>query len=235
VVTKAAGKEYVYYRSAKYNREGHPRDRVREAGLDEQVVAMLGRLRQSDAVRDWFGRMPLLWAKENQDQNRVRTEDIRRQRTSPDEPARPTAKPSADERDGGARRSPRRTWSFGTGLPPLPCGVKRLTGAATNKPIERPKCLNFRKGLTDRRVKADNSAKRQILDLVCLNFRLVGVTLVPEWRKPFDLLTEGLSVLSSRGDRRLAFPNESGGRSLFMRAVTQSLVFSADELLIVGR
>ena len=44
-------------------------------------------------------------------------------------------------------------------------------------------------------------AKRRILEVVCLNFTLDGVTLVPEMRKPFDVFAEGLSVCSSRGDK----------------------------------
>ena len=42
---------------------------------------------------------------------------------------------------------------------------------------------------------ADYDAKRRILDIVCLNFLLEDVTLVPTMRKPFDMLVEGL-VLS---------------------------------------
>jgi hypothetical protein len=41
--------------------------------------------------------------------------------------------------------------------------------------------------------------KREILNLVCLNFRL-GVSLVAEMNKPFDMLAEGLLIPSSRGD-----------------------------------
>src|SRR5947207_1161190 len=40
------------------------------------------------------------------------------------------------------------------------------------------------------------------LEIVCLNWTLGGVSLVPEWRKPFDLLAEGLLTKESRGDRR---------------------------------
>jgi hypothetical protein len=45
------------------------------------------------------------------------------------------------------------------------------------------------------------SQKRRILEIVCLNWKLDGVSLVPEWRKPFDLLAEGLQKKDSRGDR----------------------------------
>lgn len=48
--------------------------------------------------------------------------------------------------------------------------------------------------------KADAAAKRQIFEIVCLNCRLVDVTLVPTIRKPFDVLAEGLILRSSRGD-----------------------------------
>ncbi|HWE94918.1 MAG TPA: hypothetical protein VG269_13215 [Tepidisphaeraceae bacterium] len=54
---------------------------------------------------------------------------------------------------------------------------------------------------TEKWVAGDDAAKRRILAITCLNFSLVGVSLVPEWRKPFDLLAEGLSVFSHRGDR----------------------------------
>jgi site-specific DNA recombinase len=47
---------------------------------------------------------------------------------------------------------------------------------------------------------ADWAAKRRILEIVCLNWKLDGVSLVPEWRKPFDLLAEGLQKKDSRGD-----------------------------------
>jgi hypothetical protein len=34
-----------------------------------------------------------------------------------------------------------------------------------------------------------------------LNLTLDGTILVPEWRKPFDLLAEGLLLKNSRGDK----------------------------------
>jgi hypothetical protein len=46
---------------------------------------------------------------------------------------------------------------------------------------------------------ADYAEKRKILEIVWLNCRLVDGTLVPEIRKPFDVLAEGLSVPLSGG------------------------------------
>jgi len=54
--------------------------------------------------------------------------------------------------------------------------------------------------LKDKWLNADVAAKRQLLEIVCLNFRLDGATLVPAIRKPFDVLAEGLLVSYSRGD-----------------------------------
>ena len=48
---------------------------------------------------------------------------------------------------------------------------------------------------------ADYNAKRRILEIICLNCRLDGATLVPERRKLFDILAEGLDYEKSRGER----------------------------------
>ena len=39
---------------------------------------------------------------------------------------------------------------------------------------------------------ADWAAKRRILEIVCLNYKLYGVSLVPEGKMPFDLSAERL-------------------------------------------
>ena len=48
---------------------------------------------------------------------------------------------------------------------------------------------------------ADSAVKRRYLEIVCLNFVLDDVTLVPTMRKPFDVLAEGLISKDSRGDK----------------------------------
>jgi site-specific DNA recombinase len=61
---------------------------------------------------------------------------------------------------------------------------------------------------------ADYAAKRRLLEIVCLNCRLDGVTLCPEMRKPFDVLVEG---------RFLKTSGEGGIRTL--GGVSPTLVF----------
>jgi site-specific DNA recombinase len=75
---------------------------------------------------------------------------------------------------------------------------------------------------------ADFAEKRKLLDLVFSNFKLDGVTLCSEIRKPFDVLAKGLVVPSDRGDRRLTFPNESVKGSLLLQAITQRFEFTED-------
>src|SRR6516225_5312136 len=48
---------------------------------------------------------------------------------------------------------------------------------------------------------ADYPEKRRLLEIVFLNCRLNDATLVPEMRKPFDVLAEGLLTKNSRGER----------------------------------
>ena len=63
------------------------------------------------------------------------------------------------------------------------------------------KTFELSQRLEEKWLTADSSAKRQILEMICLNLRLDGVTLVFEMRKPFDLLAEGLLLKNSRGDK----------------------------------
>lgn len=63
------------------------------------------------------------------------------------------------------------------------------------------KAFELSQRLTERWDTADIDAKRRILEILWLNCTLVEVSLVPEWRKPFDLLVEGLSDDNGRAKR----------------------------------
>jgi hypothetical protein len=53
-------------------------------------------------------------------------------------------------------------------------------------------------------------------------------------RKPFDILVEGLVSESSRGDRRLTFPNDFSGQMVLWRAFAQAMDFTADNFYAAG-
>jgi len=39
---------------------------------------------------------------------------------------------------------------------------------------------------------SEDTEERRLLEFLCLNLTLDGATLVMKWRKPFDVLAEGL-------------------------------------------
>ena len=63
------------------------------------------------------------------------------------------------------------------------------------------KAFELSQKLRSKWVTADCAAKRRILEIVCLNFSLEGVSLVPTKRKPFDMLAERLDLKKSRADK----------------------------------
>jgi hypothetical protein len=63
------------------------------------------------------------------------------------------------------------------------------------------KVFELSQALDKKWLTADFAEKRKLLDLVFSNFKLDGVTLYCEIRKPFDVLAKGLSVPSNRGHR----------------------------------
>lgn len=48
---------------------------------------------------------------------------------------------------------------------------------------------------------SNNTVRREILDVVCLNRMVSDVSLVTTKRKPFDVLSEGLELDNSRAER----------------------------------
>jgi hypothetical protein len=60
------------------------------------------------------------------------------------------------------------------------------------------KAFEFSQNLRTKWFAADNVANRRSHEILCLNWKLVGVSLVPEMRKPFDLVAEGFLQKASR-------------------------------------
>ena len=62
------------------------------------------------------------------------------------------------------------------------------------------KVFELSQSVCERLVSSDYAEKRRFLEILCLNFRLDGATLVMTMRKPFDMLVKGLPVESDRRD-----------------------------------
>lgn len=200
VIKPESGKEYIYYRCSRYTAKGHPRVRLTEAKLDEQILALLGRLRQPEAVRDWFSKMLRLWIQDEQQQSRSAADDVQREltnlRTQQDRLLNLRLLDEIEVDTFGRKNTELRDRIAGLTLK-LEAGHRRRDEHADLA----QKVFELSQSLTEQWLAAEYAEKRQILQMLCLNFSLDGETLVPTMRKPFDMLVEGLLVSSSRGDK----------------------------------
>jgi site-specific DNA recombinase len=193
-------RKHVYYRCAKYTTEDHPRIRLKQAALDEQVLSLFQTLRiADDDVRDWVVEVLRKRTQSEQKQASERVVEINKQlaeiRGQQDELLEMRLH---KEIEGDLYTRKNRE---------LRERESRLTLEAEAQTRGRHenadlaiKAFELSQNLVAKWDRADFDAKRRLLEIVCLNLTLVGVTLSPEWRKPFDILAEGLPLEKSRGD-----------------------------------
>lgn len=200
VIKKSTGKAYVYYRCTMYTRPGHPRVRLREQAIDEQVLALLSRLKQQDSVRDWFSSEIRRWAQDQQQSSRQEIGRIQRDLAMlREQQDRLLNLRLLDEIDAG---------TFGAKNTELRDRIAALSTQldATDRNREEQadqalKTFELSQAMADKWLTADQPEKRNLLETVVLNFSLESESLVPAVRKPFDMLVEGLKIPSSRGDK----------------------------------
>jgi hypothetical protein len=199
--TKSGEREYIYYRCSNYNRPGHPRIRLKEAQVESQVFALFDSLRvEDDEFRQTFGTELRKASNGDQDAAVAQAEERQQElakvrdqqkrllnlRMMEEIEADTFAAKSQELRDREAE-------------------LKMLIDFADRDRHQiidlAVKAFELSQSLRERWVTADFLAKRKMLEIVCLNWKLVDVTLVPTTRKPFDLLIEGPPKKESRGDR----------------------------------
>ena len=198
---KTTGKEYVYYRCSQYNAPGHPRGRLNEEKIDLQMLAIFDKMRiESDDVREWFAAQLRVRTQYEQDDARLKAEEIQRQlsllrqqqtrllnlRLLEEINQETMAEKATELRDREA--------NFMVQL--AACDL----GRPENGEIAA-KAFELSQNLRGKWLTANYSVKRRYLEIVFLNFVLDEVTLVPTIRKPFDVLAEGLLVSSSRDNK----------------------------------
>lgn len=199
--TKTGERHYNYYRCSKYSTPGHPRIRLAEAELDRQVLDLFDRLRiDNDEIRDWVVRVLRARTKDQQDQSRSRRAELHRQltlvigqqdrllnlRLHEEITADTFAVKQTELRDQTAN---------------LKLQIDALDRHHDENADIAVKAFELSQNLRAKWLTADYVAKRRILEILCLNFRLIDVNLVPEMRKPFDVLAKGLISEKCRGDR----------------------------------
>lgn len=201
VVKKTTGKEYVYYRCSQYNALGHPRVRLSEDKLDHQLLGIFDRMRIGDKERrEWFAKQLQSQTMRDQDGSRERRAELNRQLSlliqQQDQLVNMRLNNEINSDTYAAKATELRDREARFKLQLAACDLGRHeNGEIAIKAFELSQNLRA-KWLT-----ADYAEKRRVLEIVFLNFVLDDVNLVPETRKPFDMLAEGPLVLSSRGER----------------------------------
>lgn len=199
--TKHGEKEYVYYRCGHYNVPGHPRVRVTEVELDQQVLALFDKMRiEDEEARGWFVEVLRTRSQEEQQAGREQVEDLNRQltvvmqqqerllnlRLLNEIDAHTFTAKKTELRDREAR---------------LKLQVETASRGRHENADLAVKAFELSQSLRQKWLTADYAVKRRVLEILFLNCRLVDATLVPEMRKPFDVVAEGLVFEQSRGER----------------------------------
>ena len=199
--TKSGERRYVYYRCSRYTAEGHPRVRLSEKKLDDQLMAIFDSIRLKDeSVREWFRVVLASQTRDEQAEARAQRSELQRQSSLlVEQQDRLLNLRLAEEvdQDTFARKH--------TELRERLASIKLQLDVVDRSNDETAdlasKAFELSQTLQDKWVGADYATKRRLLEIVCLNCRLDGVNLVPTMRKPFDVLAEGLELSKSRGER----------------------------------
>lgn len=196
--TKTGKREYVYYRCTQYHKGDHPRTRLTEGEMDAQILGLFDQLRVENAeFRQAFReelRKATNWdlgrsAVEDGELKRRHSEVVRLQgqllnlRLLEEIDAETFAAKGRELRDEEAT---------------LRLKIEACSRGRNETIDIAVKAFELSQNLREKWFAADYAAKRRILEILCLNWKLVGVSLVPEMRKPFDLLAEGLLQKDSR-------------------------------------
>lgn len=180
---------YCYYRCTRYTKDDHPRIRMREEDLDQQVLGLFDQLAVNDEeVREWLIRVR--YEKENAGQEYLqrRRVDLQRQMTAAiNQQKRLVLMRLNDEIDEQTMRDQKA--ELGDRVSQLKGTIDEidLTLVAAKDYFD-PRVFSQR--LRNCWAVADVGVKRRILNGLFNKCRLVGRTLIPEWRQPFDVITK---------------------------------------------
>jgi site-specific DNA recombinase len=168
--------------------------------LDQQVLALFDKLRVEDEeVRDWVLRVLRDRTREEQDHTRDQRAELQRQLTLMQRQRDQLLNLrllEEIEADTFAAKDTELRDRVGQ----IKLQIEVLDRNHDEDADIAIKAFELSQRLTSKWLTADYAAKRQILEIVCLNWRLEDVTLIPTMRKPFDVLAEGLLSKESRGD-----------------------------------
>lgn len=191
-LTRGGTQDYTYYRCSGIMAEGHPRVRLTEADVDRQVMAAFERAKINDPEkRKWFadvirwqveadGAEDVAQRTELQRQHTLLTQQQRRVLT-----LRMDGEIDADTFAAKQTELRDRVASIKLQLDSLDRINDELVELAAA-------AFGLSQDLSSQWLTSDYAAKRRILEIVCSDCRLDGVSLCLTMRKPFAVLAEGL-------------------------------------------
>ena len=183
-------REYSYYRCTHYAEAGHPRIRLSEKQVDEQLIAFFDTLRFQDAkFRDWFIDFIKAKAHAGYDQDREHQRELTRQReqisiklqTLLD--LRMDGEITADEYARKRQELYERQSAIALQLQVSDRDGREIADLAV-------KAFELSQSLTERWIRSKYNAKRTILGIMLKTVRLNSGNLEFTPRKPFDLLRD---------------------------------------------
>ncbi|MFO0884845.1 MAG: recombinase family protein [Pirellulales bacterium] len=192
---------HVYYRCTYYNRNDHPRIRVREADIEQQVLAIFGKMKvENEEVRDWFRMVLASQTRDAQAESLAQRGELQRQETLlVQQQDRLLNLRLADDidQDTFARKST----EIRDRLAAIKLQMDVLDRGHDENAELASKVFELSQTLKQQWLTADYAAKRRILEIVFLNCDLDGVTLCPTMRKPFDIPPKGSFLMNNRGNK----------------------------------
>jgi site-specific DNA recombinase len=189
--------EHVYYRCSRYAKGDHPRIRVKEADIEAQVLAIFDKMKVEDeSVRDWFRMVLASQTRDAQADSRAQRAELTRQETLLiQQQDRLLNMRLTDDIDQEVFAKKHR--ELRDRLASIKLQLDVLDRSHDETAELAAKVFELSQTLKEQWLTADCATKRRLLEIVCLNCRLDGVTLYPEMRKPFDVLVEGRFLKTS--------------------------------------
>ncbi len=212
IIKTQTGKAYVYYRCTVSRLKNHPRHRVTEAQLDEQILSVFRSIQQPEEVRTWFAEALRKWNANHrvgsQEHAILLQKELSQLRNQQDKLLNLRMADEIDADVFAAKGTELRDRMANVTLQIEV--VDRDRGEQCDLAI---KTFELSQALESKWLTAGFAEKRKLLEIVFSNFRLDGVSLCYEINKPFDVLAKGLSVPSDRGDKirtcDLLVPNQA--------------------------
>lgn len=194
-------RRHIYYRCTDYTAPGHPRIRLPEKEIDRQILEHFQRMRIDDeTVKNWF--VEVIKAKAQGEQKLALEEIARLNRLQTSIQTKQDQllnvwmdKKITDEQfERNNRELREQEGNLSIRLAELQQDRHENTDLAI-------KSFELSQHLIETWNTSDFRAKRRILEIMCLNLTLNGASLDIEWRKPFDIIAEGLDLNKSGEDR----------------------------------